>query len=47
MGLKHTEEETIYFGEYDPIASNKIMNQQRKICEHQKRKIIKHYIKSQ
>ena len=44
MGLKHTDEEPIYFGEYDPIALNKIINQQRKICEHQKRRTIKHYI---
>ena len=46
MGLKHTDEEPIYFGEYDPVSLNKIINQQRKICEHQKRKTIKHYIKS-
>jgi hypothetical protein len=37
MGLKHTEEEPIYFGEYDPVALNKIINDQRKVCELQKK----------
>lgn len=37
MGLKHTEEEPIYFGEYDAEALNKIINQQRKVCELQKK----------
>ena len=37
MGIKHTDEEPIYFSEYDPIALNKIITQQRKICEHQKK----------
>ena len=44
MGLKHTEEEPIYFGEYDAEALNKIINQQRKVCEHQKKRIIKFFI---
>ncbi len=37
MGIKHTDEEPIYFGEYDPEALTKIINQQRTICEHQKK----------
>ena len=37
MGLKHTDEEPIYFGEYDAEALNKIINQQRKVCELQKK----------
>ena len=37
MGIKHTEEEPIYFGEYDPVSLNRIMNQQ-KISEHQTNK---------
>ena len=45
MGLKHTDEEPIYFGEYDAEALNNIINQQRKVCELQKKKTIKHYIK--
>ena len=45
MGLKHTDEEPIYFGEYDAEALNKIINQQRKVCELQKKKTIKPYIK--
>ena len=45
MGLKHTDEEPIYFGEYDPIALNKIINQQRKYANIKKRRTIKHYIK--
>ena len=45
MGLKHTDEEPIHFGEYDAEALNNIINQQRKICELQKKKTIKHYIK--
>ena len=44
MGLKHTDEEPIYFGEYDPIALNKIINQQRKYANIKKRRTIKHYI---
>ena len=45
MGLKHTDEEPIYFGEYDAEALNKIINQQRKVCELQKKKSIKPYIR--
>ena len=45
MGLKHTDEEPIYFGEYDPDALSKIITEQRKIGEHQKKKTIRHYIK--
>ena len=45
MGLKHTDGEPIYFGEYDAEALNNKINQQRKVCEHQKRRTIKHYIK--
>ena len=37
MGLKHTDEEPIYFGEYDPDALSKIITDQRKISEHQKK----------
>ena len=37
MGVKHTEEEPIYFSEYDPEALNKIINEQRKVSEHQKK----------
>ena len=45
MGLKHTDEEPMYFGEYDAEALNKRINRQRKVCELQKKKTIKHYIK--
>ena len=45
MGLKHTDEEPIYFSEYDPDALSKIITDQRKISEHQKKKTIRHYIK--
>ena len=45
MGLKYTDEELMYFGEYDAEALNKIINQQRKVCELQKKETIKHYIK--
>ena len=45
MSLKHTDEEPKYTGEYDAEALNKIINQQRKVCELQKKKTIKHYIK--
>ena len=44
MGLKHTDEEPIYFGEYDPTALNQIISQQRNMWEHQQKKIITHYI---
>ena len=37
MGVKHTEEEPIYFSEYDPEALNKIISEQRKVSEHQKK----------
>ena len=45
MGLKHTDEEPIYSGEYDAEALNKITNQQREVCENQKNKIMKNYIR--
>ena len=38
MGLKHTDEEPIYFGGYDAEALNKIINQQRKDASFKKRK---------
>ena len=37
-------DETILFGEYDTVSLNKVINQQRKVCKHQKRKTTKHYI---
>ena len=37
MGLKHTEEEPIYVGEYDAETFNKIIYQQKKVCELQKK----------
>ncbi len=45
MGLKHTEEEPIYFGEYDPVALNKIINDQGKCANFKKKRTIKHYTK--
>ena len=36
MGLKHTDEEPIYFVEYDAEALNKTINQQRQICKPKK-----------
>jgi hypothetical protein len=38
MGVKHTEEEPIYFSEYNPEALDKIINTQRKVTEHQKKR---------
>ncbi len=37
MGVTHTDEEPIYFSEYDPEALSKIINIQRKMCEYQKK----------
>ena len=46
-GLKHTEEDPIYFGGYDPVTLNEKINDQMKVCGPQKKKPIKLYIKSQ
>ena len=41
MKIKHTDEEPIYFSEYDPEALGKIIDNQKRVTEYQKNKTIK------
>ena len=45
LKIKNTEEDPIYFSEYDAEGLSKIIENQRKVTEYQKKKIIRNYFK--
>jgi len=45
MKVKHTDEEPIYFQEYEPEALENIIDTQHKIITYMKNKIIRSYTK--
>ena len=45
MKVKHTDEEHIYFQEYEPEALENIIDTQHKIITYMKNKIIRNYTK--
>ena len=45
LKIRHTEEEPIYFSEYNPEALETIISTQRKVTEYQKKKTTRNYFK--